>query len=712
MAEVGHKVFESNTIFSTTQVTPQVAYTIATAGELTAAGDYIIICDAGLGGTSGATSNERRMALYDNDVVIATTSGTNDRDTLSRIEPANADATSGDPYGVVIRHTKAASGDITLKIWNPDAGTTTSYWCNTTLILLDDLVEDEDFFYDLHIPSPWPDSDASPYTDGASITLPAGASEKYLAFAHCRFECDNATQDQHQLKIVDDTTSRAEISRDNKDVQDVFEQMTVFPVLGAAGTKTVKLQYNSTGNQGDLERSIIFVLRVTSTWKKGDLVSGGTATVTAADTFVEVDTLALTANHTGDHCIMGGGIFNAAHTANRRERQLTSEIGAAGEVVQAGSSIRQIGTDQTADEVPFLLMGESSFTDADSLTFDVDAGDSVNNTNESLTQGFVAAWTWEKEGSGVIQNIVLTENVIITDADPNTILKSRIPGDRVELLTDAVFLHVAMTRLVQDNFSAEDSFVIMQSLDRQLLDIIEPVDIVNALKLVFRQMSEQLTVTDAIVQISSRGRILVDGMDVTDSVVQVDARGRIIGDALSVTDSFQKTITRGAVAETFVVVLEEIVAIDDLVPVKSGQIIRGITDTIAVDEFIALEALRQRVLSGTIDITDFMSPQRTRNQIDSSDTITATDSIVKSKRRNVQTNESFNITDVDVQIVTKPRVLTDSFIVNDDRIVSRSAILNSSVLTDTLNVTDLIGFIESGSVFGPEVCIVHGIQTQ
>jgi len=387
MAEIGHHHFESNTIFTTALTTPQVAYTIATAAQLDAAGDYILIVDAAFAMVSGSsTGNARRVALYDNDVEIGVTT--------SRIEPANVDATAGDPYQVVIRFTKAGSGDITLKAWNTDSVNTSVYWCNAYLILLDDLVEGTDFLHDLHTV---PDPNVSAYTDGASVTLPAGVSETWLCFGGVTWETDATIEEIHKLKIVDDTTDRAEIGRDNKDVQDTFLMGTSFPISGAAGSKTVKVQYDA-NSAGDYERSTIFLFR-TGVCKKSAVSSGGTATVVAANTFVELDTVGFTADQTGNYWMFGGGIFSAAASANRRERQLTSEIGAAGEVLQAGHADRQIQTDKIVDEIPFLLMGEAAFTNGNALTFDVDVGDKSNTTNESVIQGWIAAGTWEKAGA-------------------------------------------------------------------------------------------------------------------------------------------------------------------------------------------------------------------------------------------------------------------------------------------------------------------------
>lgn len=403
MAEVGHHVFVSNTTTSTTSTTVTTAHTLGTlTTELVGGGDYLLILSAIVGTDSGTQNNNRNFVVRDNGVALAGTEG--------RYEPLVQSDGYGHPYSFAKRFTKNASGNVTLDYYNPDAAQTTVQSVEAIFIRLDDLTENTDFFYS---ESATGDTNVGTYTDGESFTMPAGV-EPWLVFAWCQWECDTVDE-AHRLRIVDDTTNLAEVTHIAQDVQDDTVIMTSYPVMGGASTKTVKLQYDSAGT-GDILYDAIAAIRL-GAFKHGMVEFGGTTTVTAADSWVEAESLtSFTCNHTGNHCMMGSAIFTAANDANGRERKITSQIGAASEVDQTGSATRQIVGDATGDLVPALTMGEASFTDGDALNFDLDVGDDTNTTNESVGSSWLAAFTWEKAVTGTTTKIEGTYGQFGSDA--------------------------------------------------------------------------------------------------------------------------------------------------------------------------------------------------------------------------------------------------------------------------------------------------------
>lgn len=391
MAEVGHHVFQSNTTQSTTSTTPVVAYTLGTLStNLDSGGDYMMIVSAMFAATAGGeTNNGRRCEIHDNDVLITGTD--------SRLEPETVVDGEGNAYGVCIRFTKASSGNVTLKIYNTDAINVAVAACEALFIKLDDLTAGTDF---LHNANTTFDNDAGGYVDGASITLPASSGDNWVVFGYSHWDAD-ALQG-HLTRIVDSAANLAEVQHVSQDVTERICQLTSYAILGTGATKTVKTQYSS-GGSGDFLRGEIFVLNL-STFADSGMERGGTALVNAANTWFQLETLSFTAAFTGNYCLMGGGVFAAADVSNARERRITSNINAGGEVVRAGSDADQI-VGQSTDDVPFFIVGEVAITSSDSVVIDVDAGDKFSNSQENVGSGWVAAWSWEID-SGVVDTAI------------------------------------------------------------------------------------------------------------------------------------------------------------------------------------------------------------------------------------------------------------------------------------------------------------------
>jgi len=164
-----------------------------------------------------------------------------------------------------------------------------------------------------------------------------------------------------------------------------------------------------------------------------------------------------------------------------------------------------------------------------------------------------------------ITNVVLKDITVITDASPGTQLKKR-PGDRIETMEDAVFLKIALGRLLYDSFEVQDAWIIEQNLDRILADAADITDVVRITRALFEQLS----------------------------------------DALSVTDKLAKTIIIGESSEAFVITVEEFISVTDSYDAAFlGIVVEEVADSIAVDEFIGLQKYRHRLQQGNaVDIYD------------------------------------------------------------------------------------------------------------
>ena len=93
--------------------------------------------------------------------------------------------------------------------------------------------------------------------------------------------------------------------------------------------------------------------------------------------------------------------------------------------------------------------------------------------------------------------------------------------------------------------------------------------------------------------------------------------------------------------------------------------------------------------------------------------MTVTDNIDQEVRRHLKTNpDSVTFSDATELFSVKARMLLDALDVIDDVIVSRSAILNSSVISDSINLSDfMFDEFESGNL-PADICIKHEIENQ
>jgi len=309
VAEIGNKLFSGETVRSTTSATYVTLETLATAAELDTSGtaEYVLIFTAHVYGNSTG-QNDFEFEVHDNGVAIPFTH--------HRLEPFNTDI--GAPYSFTTTFTKASSGNITLVARTDGTLQARTRGIQSILLLLDDITEDVDWLY----ANTSPTGDApSTFTDGASVTLPAGASDNWLILSSTHWLVDSTNADM-STRVLDVAVGVGEIRLEGEDTVEELAMMTSAIVAGAAGTKTVKTQYkNSASNNNDCDHTQVFALRLDAF---DDMAfSTGLAGICAHDgdtpdgpfTGTPVD---LTAGRTGSYIAIAGIVYQGAADQFRR----------------------------------------------------------------------------------------------------------------------------------------------------------------------------------------------------------------------------------------------------------------------------------------------------------------------------------------------------------------------------------------------------------
>jgi len=383
---------------------------------------------------------------------------------------------------------------------------------------------------------------------------------------------------------------------------------------------------------------------------------------------------------------------------------------------------------RSADIILKAASGATDDYDFDNPTFTSDGFDIAAvdiQIASATTHIFPMLFIGQEDTGGVVINRVLTETTAITDPVPGTLLRQRIPGDRIELLSDGVFLYTALGRLLFDNFEVDDAFTLRKIVDDQLSQVSDLTDALDIMRQVFRQVSEAISVGDNVNTSVALARLNTDSLSTSDSLAQLLERQRTVDDSVTLKDFFAKIVTVGESQQTFAVLLEEILNIADTPQLAfHGTNNRDFADTISVAEFIALNHIRQRVMLSEAGVIDSALANASRHQ-QTLDTLSNTDALVPVRRRTRQPAvDSLSTSDLSDSFSVRGRRLFlnlndeldildgNSFAMSDDILVTRSAIINIALNTDTLTLVDFLR-ASSGTLLPPaDICIEHGIQNQ
>ena len=416
--------------------------------------------------------------------------------------------------------------------------------------------------------------------------------------------------------------------------------------------------------------------------------------------------------------------FDNAGTPNKHSTAWMVDDGSG----SSGSPTTQRSADRVSDD--FVLI-----TDDESLNYrwanPTLTADGFDVANADITAVDVVTHLWPmmfigEDASGVVINRVLTSTTAITDPVPGTILRQRIPGDRVELLSDGVFLYTALGRLLFENFEVNDAIVLKGIIDNQLLETSNLSDALSIMRQVFRQVSTAIAVGDNVNTSVALARLSSDSLSSSDSLAQLLERQRVVGDSVSLSDFFSKIVTVGESQQTFAVLLEEILNIEDTPQLAfHGINNREFSDTLSLSEALTLNHIRYRVALSEAGVIDSALANAVRHQ-QTLDTLSNTDALVPVRRRNVTPSISplstsdltdlFSIRDRSLFLnqdeLSEVVIDDNSLTMNDDILVTRTAILNSTLSADTISLVDFLR-ASSGTLLPPaDICIEHGIQNQ
>jgi len=305
---------------------------------------------------------------------------------------------------------------------------------------------------------------------------------------------------------------------------------------------------------------------------------------------------------------------------------------------------------------------------------------------------------------GNVNTVTLTDAVNVTDPQDCLTNYQRRPGDKIENFADAMFLHLAHARLVQDYFSIEDQMVLEHQLRKTLTDAATVEDALAILRQSFRELTDYITLSDGFQKVVTIWvapsvtvfRQLTDQLGVSDSQQKIVTTAskttfRDLVDQLSVSDGFQK-VTIAAGKTVFQVLADYITVTDGFQKIitiglaPSKTVTKVLTDQVSVsdDNDATFLGIHPRQLTDSISINEAEVIQRNLN---------------RSLESQIDTFSRM------LSITSKIRL--DTVAVTDNVRLSRPAILNTAVLSDALDVTD--GF---DIRLPPSVKIVTGIEAQ
>jgi hypothetical protein len=317
VAEIGnaYNFVSSANDSSTTYVT---ALTIGTAAELDTSGsaEYILILEGTVGGQL-LNENVYEFEVHDNGVAIPLTH--------SRVEP-NVGAGPGPAMALVVKFTKASSGDVTLVFKSDGVNAAYVSAMEGQLLLLDDITENVDWVYAETTPT---GNSPSSWTNGASVKVPEGEADTWLFFGATHWLIDSINANR-STRIHDDSASPeglGEIRLEGEDTVEEMCDMTSVPISGsAAGSpeKTVTVQYmNSASNNNDCDSTRIFGLRK-EVFKSSGIVSvSGTfgQSVSPRERYI-LPPLEFTVGHTGTYLTFGSAVWVGSTDNNQSFMEL------------------------------------------------------------------------------------------------------------------------------------------------------------------------------------------------------------------------------------------------------------------------------------------------------------------------------------------------------------------------------------------------------
>ena len=429
------------------------------------------------------------------------------------------------------------------------------------------------------------------------------------------------TTDPMRMVIDVGGTEYMHYQRDPLDPTDILIFGPSVYVAGVGASTTAKLKVRTVADLQDQNNARILCLRLDAFedhFGKRDNTTN--TTLTATDTLVELTTTTkVTATAAPrEWIIFGGCVYDVGDDSKSLKRQMTYELDGGGENVFAGINnqpdISQ-GAD-TSEELFATIAGTvASVGNGVSMDIDLNGAEQYDVTpNGSMNDTFIAAWTWELAASagGAVVNRVLTTTSVVTDAIPGTVAKRfRSLGDSLSL-SDNLQNPLETVRLLINNAELNELIISTYSTKK-------PGDEISVAEFVFlhaafgRIVAENFSVNDSLLIMQDLDRVLEETVQITDAIVLVHEFFRQTVDVLATSDGFQKQIVRDGDIVSDKVLSEDIQILDSRIVTVSGIHVRQLTDTISINEMV--ELLNTKVKDEALTILDASDLIRYMNRV-------------------------------------------------------------------------------------------------
>jgi hypothetical protein len=647
MPEIGHIVLKDETQRTTTSST----YAAPTSGhkflgaDLDGSSDYILIVFANIGGTTTGSANIKAR-MYDGSALMVGSE--------LIYQPSFTRQIDGFPYHYMTKITTAASpADYEFQIASANNSDTTYVNQFYGLALKLDDMDAADFAYDVDV-SGYSSLTAATWTPtDAAVTIGNG-SDDWAIWMCCHYDC--SITNRHYLSVMEGSTP---VDTDPTCRQALHNAASELPFgvarflqAEASETYTAGIQIDGDGS-GTCDYAAVFALKMNqfADWMGGySNTQNDIGAVNTIDQFMGVVTT--TVDDGAKDWFAYGDIYWADDgTAGRAQHRITADIDNAGESTVAG-----ITTDATAGFEPEgngQTMCHASFAKIENvpgnteLDIDCDGREDLSVVgNPRMRFGGVIAFTFDGPNfpsAGQTINRVLKSNTIVTDPIPGYQLTQERPANsNINLLTDAAFLYYAFARLVVENLSPTDQYIMEQNLRRDLSDVASLSDAIEVL--------------------------------------------RSVSDSIAVSDGFTKSITIGEIGTTYSKVRTDVLSVQDSFDaVFLGIVQKQTLDTIALGEAEFLTRFMNRTIPEQVAIvTDLMNFTRGRVILDS---CRAVDDLSISRLRinNIAITDAFTLNDNAVPNVqyVKQRTLLDAMEVLDSDWFETGSTLQPSVRIET-----------------------------
>lgn len=454
--------------------------------------------------------------------------------TLYDVEHGSTNNTAGQPYLAIDDYQLATDDNIYIAAW---VNTGTGYFKDQYLIVMNrDDLGSGNYKYAESTPS----SDASTsYTDGASVTLPAG---DWWIIGMTQWLDDSATADI--LTRFDlGGTAYNEHRNEGEDTANTMNQPLMGYFASVAADTVAKIQYRAdTSTTHDCIYTKIMAIRLSAFAAHDGQNTSDDITTTDTNLYTDFASCDLTIDEESPVLALGWPVHTplsgicSINGRVLRDATLFSTIG--------NNDCRPNSTDSTC-RVGMPIFGYNATQAAGTYTFTYQFQESLDKTNQHVWQQVAVAFTFRLLSSSAGITRTLSDSITVTDsiANPREATRGLLDSTTV---TDALVTNRVFDRTLSASISVSDFLLtfIPTQVDRVLADEITTQDAVQKIVEYYRLIAEVVDVDDVLRVVQGTGqeyeRALSDAVSITDALSKTTILRRDLTDSLAASDVLKR----------------------------------------------------------------------------------------------------------------------------------------------------------------------------